>query len=117
MIFYDKRGKATCYTNDNDEIYSFDGTPLGFIYSNLIYKVNGEHLGFLDRGWIIDRSGYAVYFSENSSNIGLVTPIKCVKPIASVKRIFPVKGIRRVPSTKPVFKMSWSSATGTEFFS
>ncbi len=116
MTFYNRYGEACCYTTNNDEIYSFRGTPLGYIYSNLIYNIEGDHLGFLEKGWIMDRSGCAVFFSDNCGNMGLVEPIKHVKPIAGVRHIFPVKHTRRVPGIKPVFKMRWSDESSNVFF-
>ena len=114
--FYDRNGKACFYAIDNGDIYSFDGSPLGYIYQDKIYSIDGYHLGNLEKGWVIDKRGYPAYFEENSGNIGLVKPIKHIKSIPSVRHIFPVKGIRKVPSIKPVTKLSWSDCEGTDLF-
>lgn len=116
MTFYNRYGDPICYTEDGENIFSFRGSPLGYIYEReKIYSYDGDFLGWFNDGWIIDRDGEAVFFTENARG-GLVTPTKHIAPTKSVRRITPIKCTRHIPPVRPVFKLSWSRYTDTDFF-
>ncbi|MGL4874001.1 MAG: 4-fold beta flower protein [Clostridium sp.] len=108
MVFYNQRGRAICYTEDNEHIFLFSGEPVAYINGNSVYGFNGEHLGWFENGWILDHVCYYKYFSEIATG-GPVKPVKHVKPVKCVKRVRPVKCVKRVRPVKCVKHLRWSS--------
>lgn len=116
MTFYDLYGKPIAYTDDDEHIYLFGGEPVAYFSENKVYGYNGHHLGWFENGWIRDKKGECVFFTENASGSGPVKPVKKVKPVKSVKRAKPVKSVKKVATVRPVNKLSWSELSGEKFF-
>ena len=113
--FYNHSGAPICYTDNDIDIFSFRGEPLGYIYDDKIYNYRGYLVGWFLDNWIYDRDGNPVFFSENSYG-GPVKPIKQVCPIKSVRSITPIKQTRQVPSIRPIKKYSWSRYSDASLF-
>ena len=116
MTFYDATGRAVAYTEDNENIYLYNGVPVAYLYGNLVYSFRGIQLGRFENGWVRDKMGYCVFFTENARGSGQVKPVKHVKPVKGLKQLRPIKGIRHVPSVKAVDSLGWSALSGERFF-
>ncbi|MDP2762641.1 MAG: hypothetical protein Q8O64_19945 [Sideroxyarcus sp.] len=113
--FYNKTGKPIAYSEDGEFIYLFSGKPVAYIAGDVVYSFSGEHLGWLEDGWILDKSGKCVFFTDDT--IGdPVKPVKHVKPVKGVKHVKPVKGVKHVKNVKAVKSPSWSGKSGGQFF-
>lgn len=116
MTFYDSTGRAVAYTEDNENIYLYSGVPVAYLYGNLVYSFRGSQLGRFENGWIRDKGGYCVFFTENARGSGPVKPVKQVRPVKGIKKLKPIKGIRHAPSVKVADRFSWSNISGERFF-
>lgn len=116
MTFYDSTGRAVAYTEDNENIYLFSGTPVAYLFGNYVYNYKGIQLGRFENGWVRDKYGRCVFFTDNARGNGPVKPIKQIKPIKYLKKIRPIKSIRHVPYVKAVDNSSWSDLSGERFF-
>lgn len=115
LTFYNRNGKPIAYTEDGEHIFLFSGKPVAYLSQETIYGYNGKQFGWFDNGWIRDKRGMCVFFSENATG-GPIAPIKQIKPIKSVKQIKPIKSVKQIKTVKPVFSMGWSTFLGEEFF-
>ncbi len=115
MTFYDSTGRAVAYTEDNENIYLYNGVPVAYLYGNLVYSFRGIQLGRFENGWIRDMNGYCVFFTENARG-GPAKPAKLVKSVKGVKHVRPVKSVRHVPSVKTADNLFWSGLSGERFF-
>ena len=116
MVFYDRNGKPTAYTEDDTHIFLFTGEPVAYFDKDAVYGFNGRQFGWYDDGWIRDLYGCCVFFSENATGSGPVKPVKCICPVKCVKWIKPVKSVKNVRHVKPTKCLSWSSLSGIPFF-
>ncbi|SFO21630.1 hypothetical protein SAMN04487831_11251 [Pseudobutyrivibrio sp. UC1225] len=116
MTFYDCTGRAVAYTDDNEGIYLYSGTPVAYLYDSIVYSYRGTQLGRFERGWVRDKNGYCVFFTDNTRGSGPAKPIKKIKPAKGVKQIKPVKCVRHVPYAKAIDSLNWSPLSGERFF-
>ena len=116
MTFYDSSGRAIAYCDNNDVIYTFGGIPAAYVYGDAVYSFNGKQLGWTADGWIRDLNGLCVFFSEQATGFGPITPVKHVCPVKCVKQVVPVKAVRQVRRIKPVSNLNWSRLSGPVFF-
>ena len=116
MTFYDSTGRAVAYSEDNENIYLYSGVPVAYLYGHIVYSFKGTQLGRFENGWIRDKRGYCVFFTENTHGSGPIKPVKRIRPVKGIKRIKPMKGIRRVPSVKAIDRLAWSNVSGERFF-
>lgn len=118
MTFYDLYGKPIAYLDDDMEtIYLFKGQPVAYLPGDgTVYGFNGNHIGWLDNGWIRDLAGYCVFFTEDARGSGPIKPVKKITPVKSVQHAKPVKHVKRVKSAKSANKLSWSKLSGEIFF-
>ena len=113
--FYDKSGAPVAYCEDGEHIYMFSGQPVAFLNEDTVYSFSGKHIGWFEDGWIRDKFGHCVFFTDEATS-GPVKPVKHVKPVKGVKHVKPVKGIKEVTSVKAVKSLSWSPLSGSQFF-
>lgn len=116
MTFYDSNGIAVAYSEDNENIYLYNGKPVAYLFNGLVYRFNGTQLGRFENGWVRDKMGYCVFFTENAKGNGPIKPAKHIKPIKEAKQIKPIKRIRHVPAIKVANNLTWSSFSGLSFF-
>ena len=115
MTFYNSKGKPIAYSDDDENIYLFNGVPVAYLFGCFVYSYSGVQLGWFEKGWVRDKSGACVFFTENAVG-GPVRPVKEIQPVKTVKRIKPARGVRQVPAVKPVNSLSWSWLSGEQFF-
>lgn len=113
--FYNKHGVAIFYTEDQEHLYLYTGTPVGYFRDDSVYSFSGRHLGRFTDGWIRDNSGACVFFTEDASG-GPVRPVRGIRPVRGVRGVKPVKGVRSVKPVRPVKSTSWSQFTSKDFF-
>ena len=116
MTFYDSTGRAVAYTEDNENIYLYNGIPVAYLFNKLVYNYHGIQLGRFENGWIRDKDGFCVFFTDNANSNGLVMPVKHVRPVKGLKQLKPLKRLRHVPALKVRDNMSWSNISGERFF-
>lgn len=116
MTFYDFRGRPTAYLVDEEYIYLFDGRPVAYLVDNKVYAFNGHFLGWYENGWIRDKVGKCVFFTEDATGSGPAKPAKYAKPAKGAKRVKPVKNVRQSATARPVSNLSWSGVSGESFF-
>jgi hypothetical protein len=115
MEFFDRQGRATCYSTDGEYFYLWNGTPVGYLSDGRIYSFKGKVLGWFENGWLYDRHNRPALFSAEA-NGGPVKPVRKVKPVKSVRRVKPVKSVRQVAPVKPVRSLSWSQYADAVYF-
>ena len=106
--FYDKSGRPVVYCHDEVHVYAFSGEPLAYFRTNSVYSFNGSHVGWYLNGWIYDREGFALVFSEKSRG-GPLRPLKKLKPLRSLRMLRPLKSIRENRPLRPLLRSQWSS--------
>lgn len=113
--FYSKSGKPIAYTDDGEHIYTFSGKPVAYLDGHAVHSFSGQHIGWFEDGWIRDKTGKCVLFTDAASG-GPLKPVKNVKPVKGVKHVKPIKGVKHVRSVKAVKSLSWSPLSGEQFF-
>jgi hypothetical protein len=116
MEFFDRSGNAICYSPDGEHIYLWNGEPVGYFSDNKIYAFSGKLIGWIENGWLLDRSNRPALFSSSATG-GPVKPVRKVKPVKSVRRVRPVKSVRQVAHVRPVKSLNWSQCCNGLFFS
>jgi hypothetical protein len=115
MDFFDKSGRATCYSPDGEYLYLWTGQPVGYFADDKVYSFQGKLLGWIASGWLYDRHNRPALFSPDASG-GPVRPVRRVVPVRSVRQVRPVKSVRQVAHVRPSRSLSWSSAANALYF-
>jgi len=116
FTFYDETGAPVAYTEDDEHLYDFNGSPIAYFSGNSVYNYPGKHLGWFENGWIKDSEGNCFLFSESATG-GPLKPLKKLKPLKGLKKLKPLKGLRQLKPLKPLSSLNWSSNTVQSFFS
>ncbi len=65
---YNSNGIAVAYIDDDEEsVYLYSGTPVGWLSDDSVYAYYGRYLGWLQNGWFYDRQGQLAFFTDNST--------------------------------------------------
>ena len=56
MEFYDRNGKVVCYVTDNGRVYSWSGKPLGTVHNERIFRLSGQLVGWIKRGFLMGQT-------------------------------------------------------------
>jgi hypothetical protein len=115
MEFFDRNGKATCYSPDGEHLYLWSGEPVGYFRDGRVYSFGGKVLGWFEYGWLFDRRNRPALFSTDAEG-GPVMPVKQVRPVKGVRGVKPVKAVRQVAHVRPVRSQSWSQYASPLFF-
>jgi hypothetical protein len=105
--FCGRDGRATHYVENDGTLYTWGGTPMGFVNGDEIYTTSGRHVGRLSNGWVRDKSGNAVAFTGSPSG-GPIPPIPAIPPIKSIPAIPPIRSIPQIPPIPAIPTLSWS---------
>ena len=107
---YDQRGRVHAWLDfDRDNILDLRGKHLAFIADDSVYNWRGQHIGWWIDGCVRDPSNAAAYFIADAGSIGVVKPVKAVRPVQPVKAVPPVRPVKQVKPVKPVKKLTWSA--------
>lgn len=115
VTLYNVEGRAVAYIYEGEYIYLYNGRPVAFLYEQFVYAYSGAYLGWIQDGWLFDRQGYRVFFTEKATG-GPVRPVRQVRPVRGVRGVRPVRGVRQVRPARPARTMSWSRLSDDSFF-
>ena len=116
LTFYNHEGRAVAYLDDNGKsIYLYSGEPVAWLSNNSVFNCSGHYLGWFQDGWIRDRSGYCVFFTNNSSG-GPARPARQARPARGARQARPARGAREARPARPARSSSWSDMSNESFF-
>jgi hypothetical protein len=105
---YDHSGRVYAWLDEGRRIIGLRGNHLAFIEGDSVYTWKGQHIGWWGDDHIRDKTGAVAVFTATAINLGLVKPVKAVRPVQPVKAVIPVKPMKAVKPVKPVKRLSWS---------
>lgn len=119
MVFYDKKGNAVVYTDNDklgdDRLWNYDGKAVGYIKGKRIFTYDGKFCGWLIDGWITDKKGDCVMFSFHAKG-GPLKPLTKIAPIKGLKKLTPMKSFEEFSGVCPIKSLSWSNVSAEDFF-
>jgi len=114
LHFYDQHGNPVAYT-ENSALYFYSGQPIAYIEGNAVYTFSGQHIGWYEHGWIADKQGCYILFSEQSTG-GMMCPRTEMKPWKQMRQPLPLRDKPKMHGVKPIFSLIWSKLPPREFF-
>jgi len=118
IAYYNREGRPIAWLSDNGDypsIFLFDGTPVAWIADNALYDYAGRCLGWLEDGWVRDRSGNAVFFTSEATG-GPAKPARQARPARGARAARPARGARDARPARPARTTSWSPFSAESFF-
>ncbi len=115
MILFNRNGTPSVYIDDEIYIYLFSGGCIAYIFDGCVYNFDGGHLGFFKNGWIRDKNGKCVLFTQNARG-GPERRMKDIGPVKSEKSEIPEKKPRESILKDLNIKEEWSELSSNEFF-
>lgn len=116
ITFYDANGKAVAYIHQGQDIYLYTGEPVAYLQDGeFVYAYSGRFLGWFKDGWIRDKQGSTVLFTEIAKG-GPLKPLRQLKPLKGLRKLRPLKGLKQLKPLRPLNRLSWSSSSGESFF-
>jgi hypothetical protein len=117
LTFFDRGGRAVAYLYDEEYIYLYNGTPVGFLHDDeFVYNYRGKYLGTFVDGWVRDRFGRCVFFTEDASG-GPARPARHARPARSARHARPARAAREARSARAARAVAWSDFDTDGFFS
>ena len=116
ITFYDRTGVPAAYSDDDVHVFLFGGRSIAYLDSDALYSYRGELMGWFEDGWLRDKDGHCVAFSERATG-GPPHSIPGIRPRKSVKRAHPEQGRQDPRSLRPIHSNAWSALDAGEFFS
>lgn len=109
--FFDSKGNAVAYFDDDDTLYLWSGEPVAYMDEDSLFGFNGKHLGWRKDGAIYDHDGNVV-----AAIVGrFKTPVSAA-PSKAFKEFKPFKGFKEFKPFKPFFGATWSDLPARSFF-
>ncbi len=115
MDFFDNAGKAACFLPDGKTLYLWDGKPVAYLREDRVFGFSGRFLGWLERGWLHDRSNHPTLFSANATD-GPLRPMKQARPLKGLIKAPPIPSPPQPPPMRPVKSKRWSEICGADYF-
>jgi len=115
IAFYDRNGAPVAYSDDGVHVFLFSGEPVAYLEDDALYSYRGELMGWFEEGWLRDKDGRCVAFSEHAG-AGPQRPVKEPWPHPSPKQAQPIPERRDPRSLRPIHSNAWSEQTADEFF-
>lgn len=115
IVFYDRTGAAVAYSDDRENIFSFNGEAVAYLDADAIYSFRGVLLGWLENGWLRDRDGRCVAFTDHAVG-GPQRPWKKAIPTALPQQSLPAKEQKDPRTLRPVHSNAWSTLSAEAFF-
>jgi hypothetical protein len=107
---YGKSGRVHAWLDTSDgNILDLNGQHLAFVDGNSVYDWNGRHIGWWISGCVRDRTNAAAYFTRNAGSIGVLKPLKALKPLKPLKALAPLRPLKELRPLKPLKRMAWST--------
>lgn len=115
ICFYDRDGSGIAYCDDGKHIFLFSGEAVAYLEDDAVYSYRGELIGWFEEGWLRDKDGRCVAFSEQAAG-GPPHSVRQSKPHQSVKQYMPTEEHRDPRALRPIHSNAWSSLTAFQFF-
>jgi hypothetical protein len=109
--YFDSRGAAVDYFDDDETLYLWSGEPVAYMDEDNVFGFNGKHLGWRKDGVIYDHDGCVVAAIASR----LKTPV-AAPPIKAFKDFKPFKAFKEFKPFKPFFGTAWSENPARSFF-
>jgi hypothetical protein len=107
---HDRTGRVHAWLDKaSGRIVNLNGRHVAFVDNDSVYDLGGSHIGWWRDGHIRDRNGAAALFTADATNLGVVKPVRQVKPVQPVKAVAPVKPVKAVKPVKPVKQLAWAA--------
>jgi len=87
--FFDSRGAAVAYFDDDETLYLWSGEPVAYRDEDSLYGFNGSYVGWLHEGAVYDHDGNIV-----AAVAGRFRGSVQVAPLKSLKELKPLKGLK-----------------------
>lgn len=116
VVFYDRSGNAVAYSDDMEHIFLFSGEAVAYIDADAVYSYRGVLLGWFEKGWLRDKDGRCVAFSENPAT-GPHRPERRQKPEPLPKQSVPVMERQDTRALRPIHSNAWSTQSALDMFS
>jgi len=115
MNLYELSGLPIAYSDDGVHIFLYSGEAVAYFVEDSVYAFSGQHLGWRDKGWIIDHDGNCVFFSEQAE----LGPQKFM--VQEYRRKMqagplPEKTLRQFEPLRPLMSSKWSRLSAEKFF-
>jgi hypothetical protein len=108
LIFFDKTGKAVLFTNTKNDIFSFNGIPIGYIHNHSVYSYFGSHIAWFFDGWILNHNGEAMFFTKDAVG-GPGRPAQQAILNKLTPQTTPNKRARATPPSRSPKRNTWAS--------
>ncbi|MDN7865052.1 hypothetical protein QZM19_16810 [Burkholderia multivorans] len=110
LALYQKNGAVYAWLDETSgRILDLRGKNLAFVDGDSVYGWNGRHIGWWQDGHIRDQNGAVAMFTDVASNLGVVAPVKAVRPVQPIKSIAPIRPVKSVKPIRPVRQLSWAA--------
>jgi len=109
--FFDSRGAAVAYFDDDQTLYLWSGKPVGYSDEDSLFGFNGKHLGWLHDSAIYDHDGNVVAATADRFR----EPVQ-LSPLKGLKELKPLKGLKELKPLRPLFGAIWSDVPARSFF-
>jgi len=115
LALYDRDGAAIVYSDDGEHLFLFSGQPAAYIDADAVFSYRGEQLGWFERGWLRDKDGRCVAFSEKAA-AGPHVPARGPLPPIAPKQPLPTLERQDPRALRPLHSNTWSNRSAIEFF-
>ncbi|MEG0795219.1 MAG: hypothetical protein RR397_01735 [Odoribacter sp.] len=119
VTLYDESKEAIAYIDYSDEatIYLFEGKPVAYLKAkDQVYSFDGTLLGWYSEGVLYDQTYHAVGAKHGIVRGDINTMATYVESIKGLKEVKPIKSIEENDFEHPFLIDSWSKTSLTEFF-
>jgi hypothetical protein len=116
ITFYDRSGVPVAYSDDGTHVFLYSGDPVAYLEDEAMYAYRGELLGWFEEGWLRDKDGHCVAFSDHAAG-GPPHAVSGRRPYPAMKQAIPVAQRRDPRSLRPIHSNVWSTLSALEFFS
>lgn len=117
IVFYDEDRRAVAWMIEDSylSIYLYDGTPVALVVDDALYDYSGRYLGWMEDGWVWDRSGLAVLFTSEAEAID-GPGIHPEPPPRAARKPRPPLGPREPRPARAARASTWAPVSGELFF-
>lgn len=115
MNLYELSGLPVAYCDDGVHIFLYSGQAVAYFAGECVYSFSGRHLGWRQRGWIIDHDGNCVLFSEQAEQGPEKFMTQDYRKKAPAGQI-PEKEVRQFEPLRPPTSSKWSRTPVEKFF-
>ena len=115
MNLYELSGLPVAYSDDGVHIYLYSGQAVAYFVGDSVYAFSGRHLGWRQKGWIIDHEGNCVFFSEQAEQGPEKFMVQEYRKKAPARPV-PEKALRQFEPLRPPLNSKWSRLSSEKFF-